>query len=158
MCVFLQVEIWASNKISREERSFIGKWDVKSLIQSSSPELFGPEEPSHNTNVPRNIKFPFPNPIRCRIIWIKMSLSQIDSSTSDIQRDFDLLSFENSFDESKPSRGIETDRKNAFIHAKRIIVFGKSLRPEIGQDAAPNELLRMRSSLNRSPEFGRFRV
>jgi hypothetical protein len=156
--VFLQVEIWASNKIIREERSFIGKWDVKSLIQSSSSDLFEPEEPSSNTKVLRNIKFHFPNPIRCRIICIKMSLSQLDSSPSDIQRDFDLLSFENSFVEAKSSRGIETDRENAFIHAKRIIVFGKSLRPEIGQDASSNELLRMRSSLNRSPQLSRFRV
>jgi hypothetical protein len=153
--VFLQVEIWGGNKVSREEQSFIGKWDIKSLIQSSSPDLLGPEELNNNTNIPRNIKFHFPNPIRCRIIWIKMSLSQLDSSPSDIQRDFDLLSFENSFAEAKPSRGIETDRKNAFIHAKRIIVFGKSLRP---QDASSNELLRMRSSLNRSPQFSRFRV
>ncbi|KAJ4765502.1 hypothetical protein LUZ62_075877 [Rhynchospora pubera] len=150
------VEIWASNKVGREERSFIGKWNVKSLIQSS-PELIGPEE-SSNTNNPRNIKFPFSNPIRCRIIWIKMSLSQLDSRPSDLQRDFDLLSFDNSFAEAKPSRGFEADTKNAVIHAKRIIVFGKSLRPEIGQDASVPELMRMKTFINRSPQFGRFRI
>lgn len=156
--VFLQVEIWASNKISREQRSFIGKWDVKSLVQSSAPELFGPEEAGNNPSAPRNIKFPFPNPIRCRIIWIKLSLSQLNSSTSDLRRDFDLLSFENSFAEAKPSRGLEIDRKNTFIHAKRIIVFGKSLRPEIGQDASVPELMRMKSFLNNSPQLRRYRV
>ncbi|KAH9782879.1 putative phosphoinositide phosphatase SAC9 [Citrus sinensis] len=36
------LQIWASNKIHREERSSRGKWDVQSLITSSS-DLYGPE-------------------------------------------------------------------------------------------------------------------
>ncbi|KAI4992426.1 hypothetical protein ZWY2020_051843 [Hordeum vulgare] len=36
------VEIWASNKIQRDDRTFIGKWDVQSMIVSS-PQLYGPE-------------------------------------------------------------------------------------------------------------------
>ncbi|KAH9782940.1 retrovirus-related pol polyprotein from transposon RE2 [Citrus sinensis] len=37
------VQIWASNKIHREERSSMRKWDVRSLITSSS-DLYGPEK------------------------------------------------------------------------------------------------------------------
>ncbi|KAH9726112.1 hypothetical protein KPL70_008134 [Citrus sinensis] len=39
----IKVQIWASNKIHREERSSMGKWDVQSLITSSS-DLYGPEK------------------------------------------------------------------------------------------------------------------
>ncbi|CAI9263897.1 unnamed protein product [Lactuca saligna] len=50
------VQIWASNKIHKEERPCVGKWDVKSMLTSSS-ELCGPEE--CNTQMPRHIKFDF---------------------------------------------------------------------------------------------------
>ena len=71
--LLVQVEIWASNKIHREDRAFIGKWDVQDII-SSSPQLCGPEKSNRLSEEPRHIKFHFPNPFRCRIISIKMAL------------------------------------------------------------------------------------
>ncbi|KAJ3694465.1 hypothetical protein LUZ60_009945 [Juncus effusus] len=148
------VEIWASNKISSKDRSFIGKWDVKSLI---TDELFGPDQQNPRKTL-RNVKFPFQNPIRCRIIWIKMSLPNSKSSSANLDQQFDLLSFENSFAPKSSPVQDKMERKNNFIHAKRIIVFGKSLRAEIGQEASVQELMRMRSFSPPSQPLDRFRI
>jgi hypothetical protein len=147
-----QVEIWASNKIHREDRTFIGKWDVQDII-SLSPQLCGPEESGSLNEAPRHIKFDFPNPIRCRIISIKMTLPDIDSGSTKVTENFDLLSLDDSsFYESKP-----TNPQISFIHAKRIVVFGNSLRREMGPDTSVG-IMRMRSHLDRSSPLGRFRV
>ncbi|KAJ1271552.1 hypothetical protein BS78_06G135800 [Paspalum vaginatum] len=146
------VEIWASNKIQREDRTFIGKWDVQDII-SSSPQLCGPEKSSRLSEEPRHIKFHFPNTIRCRIISIKMSLPHIGSYPTKFSEEFDLLSLDNSsFYESKP-----INPHNSFIHAKRIVIFGNSLRKEMGPDTSAG-ILRMKSYLDRSPPLGRFRI
>ncbi|RCV39734.1 hypothetical protein SETIT_8G246900v2 [Setaria italica] len=146
------VEIWASNRIQREDRTFIGKWDVQDII-SSSPQLCGPEKSSRISGEPRHIKFHFPNPIRCRIISIKMTLPHIGSHSTKFSEEFDLLSLgDSSFYESKP-----TSPQNSFIHAKRIIVFGSSLRKEMGSDTSGG-IMRMKSYLDRSPPLGRFRI
>jgi hypothetical protein len=149
--LLVQVEIWASNKIQREDRTFIGKWDVQDII-SSSPQLCGPEK-SSRISEPRHIKFHFPNPIRCRIISIKMTLPHIGSHSTKFSEEFDLLSLsDSSFYEAKP-----TGPQNSFIHAKRIIVFGSSLRKEMVSDTSGG-IMRMKSYLDRSPPLGRFRV
>ncbi|TVU20942.1 hypothetical protein EJB05_30548 [Eragrostis curvula] len=146
------VEIWASNKIHREDRTFIGKWDVQDIV-SSSPQLCGPEKSSSMNESPRHIKFHFPNPIRCRIISIKMTLSHIGSRSTKFSENFDLLSLDDSsFYESNP-----TNSHNSFIHAKRIVVFGNSLRKEMGPDTSAG-IMRMRSYIDRSPPLGRFRI
>ncbi|CAL5013070.1 unnamed protein product [Urochloa decumbens] len=146
------VEIWASNKIHREDRTFIGKWDVQDII-SSSPQLCGPEKSSDMSEEPRHIKFHFPNPIRCRIVSIKMTLPYIGSHSTKFSEQFDLLSLgDSSFYESKP-----TNPQNSFIHAKRVIVFGSSLRKEVGHDTSGG-IMRMKSYLDRSPPLGRFRI
>ncbi|OEL28911.1 putative phosphoinositide phosphatase SAC9 [Dichanthelium oligosanthes] len=146
------VEIWASNKIHQEDRTFIGKWDVQDII-SSSPQLYGPEKSSSLSEEPRHIKFHFPNPIRCRIISIKMTLPHIGSRSTKFGEEFDLLSLgDSSFYESKP-----TNPQNSFIHAKRIIVFGSSLRKEMGPDTS-GAIVKMKSYLDRSPPLGRFRI
>ncbi|KAF8722092.1 hypothetical protein HU200_022728 [Digitaria exilis] len=146
------VEIWASNKIQREDRTFIGKWDVQDII-SSSPQFCGPEKSSSMSEEPRHIKFHFPNPIRCRIVSIKMTLHHTGSRSTKFSEEFDLLSLgDSSFYESKP-----TNQHNSFIHAKRIIVFGSSLRKEMGPDTS-GAIMRMNSYLDRSPPLGRFRI
>jgi hypothetical protein len=150
--LLVQVEIWASNKIHREDRTFIGKWDVQDII-SSSPQLCGPEKSSRLSEEPRHIKFHFPNPIRCRIISIKMTLPHNGSGSTKFSEEFDLLSLDDSsVYESKP-----INPQNSFIHAKRIVVFGSSLRKEVGPDTSGG-IMRMKSYLDRSPPLGRFRV
>ncbi|GLT40145.1 hypothetical protein SLA2020_143000 [Shorea laevis] len=69
------VQIWASNKIDQEGRSCMGKWDVQSLIASSS-ELYGPENSTRRDQIPRHVRFTFRNPVRCRIIWITLRLQR----------------------------------------------------------------------------------
>uniref|UniRef100_A0A453JGV2 Phosphoinositide phosphatase SAC9 n=6 Tax=Aegilops tauschii TaxID=37682 RepID=A0A453JGV2_AEGTS len=147
------VEIWASNKIQRDDRTFIGKWDVQSMIVSS-PQLYGPENSGSLDEAPRHFKLHFPNPIRCRIISIKMTLPQIGSSSTKFNEDFsDLLSLdESSFIDSKANNS-----HNSFIHAKRIVVFGSSLPKEMGPDTSV-AIMRMRSYVDGSPSFGRFRI
>ena len=150
--LLVQVEIWANNKIHREERTFIGKWDIQDIV-SSSPHLCGPEKSSSMSEEPRHVKFHFPNPIRCRIVSIKMTLPHIGSRSTKFSEEFDLLSLgDNSFYESKP-----TNPHNSFIHAKRIIVFGSSLRKEMEPDTSGG-IMGMKSYLDRSPPLGRFRV
>ena len=150
--LLVQVEIWANNKIHREERTFIGKWDIQDIV-SSSPHLCGPEKSSSMSEKPRHVKFHFPNPIRCRIVSIKMTLPHIGSRSTKFSEEFDLLSLgDSSFYESKP-----TNPQNSFIHAKRIIVFGSSLRKEMEPDTSGG-IMRMKSYLDRSPPLGRFRV
>ncbi|KAI4992422.1 hypothetical protein ZWY2020_051839 [Hordeum vulgare] len=147
------VEIWASNKIQRDDRTFIGKWDVQSMIVSS-PQLYGPEKSGSLDEAPRHFKLHFPNPIRCRIISIKMTLPQIGSSSTKFNEDFDdLLSLdESSFIDSKANNS-----HNSFIHAKRIVVFGSSLPKEMGPDTSV-AIMRMRSFVDGSPSLGRFRI
>uniref|UniRef100_A0ACD5VBY1 Uncharacterized protein n=3 Tax=Avena sativa TaxID=4498 RepID=A0ACD5VBY1_AVESA len=146
------VEIWASNKIQRDDRTFIGKWDVQDMIVSS-PQLCGPENSSSLDKAPRHIKIHFPNPIRCRIVTIKMTLPQIDSRSTMFNEEFDLLSLDgSSFIDSKPKSA-----QNSFIHAKRIVVFGSSLPKEMGPDTSAG-LMRMKSYLDGSPSLGRFRI
>lgn len=146
------VEIWSSNKIQREDRTFIGKWDVQDIIVSS-PELCGPEKSSSLNEAPRHIKLHFPNPFRCRIISIKMTLPCIGSRSTKFNDEFDLLSLdESSFPDSKPS-----NPHSSFIHAKRIVVFGSSLRKEMDPDASVG-IMRTKSYLDGSPPLGRFRI
>lgn len=153
------VQIWASNKIHKDERSYMGKWDLNSLV-SSSPYLYGPEKSQSDSDIPRHIMFLFGNPVRCRIIWIVLTLAKTGSS-SNLKEEFDLLSFdENPF--AKPRShdfSVGTVADDACIHAKRLIVFGSSVKRE-NQDILPqnSEIMKMKSSLVKSPQWGRFRV
>ncbi|XP_010916119.1 probable phosphoinositide phosphatase SAC9 [Elaeis guineensis] len=155
------VQIWASNTIHRDERSFMGKWDVKSLI-SSSQQLCGPEKPGAESDIPRHMKFQFRNPVQCRIIWMTLTLSQHASSSMNLEEEYNLLSLdENPFAKpDAPASFCGTDKNVTCIHAKRIVVFGKSVRKELGQDASPqaHEMIKMKSFLERSPQLSRFRV
>ncbi|KAK4425168.1 putative phosphoinositide phosphatase SAC9 [Sesamum alatum] len=127
------VQIWASNKIDKEERSCTGKWDMQSLITSSS-ELCGPEKSLKDVKVPRHVKFAFRNPVRCRIIWITLRLPRLLSNSVNFERDIHRLSLdENPF--AQPTRrasvGGEFDSEPC-IHAKRVLVVGRTVRNEIG--------------------------
>jgi len=50
-------------------------------VVSSSPQLYWPEMSHSDNNVPRPVKFLFGNPIRCRIIWITLTLAQPGSAS-----------------------------------------------------------------------------
>lgn len=145
------VEIWASNKIQKEERTVMGKWDVGSLI-TSSPELSGTDKTGNGNQVPRHINFSFKNPVRCRMIWIKLSIQKAGSSSVN----FDLLSLdENPFADYNRHSSLET---NPCLHAKRIIVVGNALKVDPGLSSPPTSDLSVRNWLEKPPPLNRFKV
>lgn len=152
------VQIWASNKIHKDERSFIGKWDVHSLILSS-PYLYGPEKSQSDSDIPRHMKFLFRNLVRCRIIWIELSLAKPRTSPN-MQEDFDLFALdENPFAITGPNdSSVGAVASDACIHAKRLLVFGSSVKRENQDTSRNSELMKMKISLENSPQWGRFRV
>lgn len=153
----MQVQIWASNKINKEERSCMGKWDVQSLIMSSS-EFFGPEKLGGEDKVPRHVKFAFRNPVRCRIIWITLSLQRPGSSSVNFEKDFNLLSLdENPFAQvnRRASFGGSVESEPC-LHAKRILVVGCPVMKETGK-SDPDQM-NLRSWLDRAPQLNRFKV
>ncbi|KAL8150338.1 hypothetical protein V2J09_020146 [Rumex salicifolius] len=78
----------------------MGKWDVHSFLESSK-DLYGPE--NHGAReVPRHVRFSFANPVRCRIIWITLSL----------EKDKAL------------------DERDVCLHARRILVVGSSIKDD----------------------------
>ncbi|KAK6914467.1 SAC domain [Dillenia turbinata] len=152
------VQIWASNKIIKEERSFMGKWDLQSLITSSA--FYGPEK-SKEGGVPRHVKFTFRNPVRCRIVWIMLRLQRPGSSSVNFESNFSLLSLdENPFAEHsrRASFGGPVESEPC-IHAKRIIVFGNPVSKDAGL-ANPHgpDQINVKNWLERAPQLGRFKV
>ncbi|KAM7280849.1 hypothetical protein ACFE04_007983 [Oxalis oulophora] len=154
------VQIWASNKIHREEKSSMGKWDIQSLIRSSS-EFYGPEKSGEGAKVPRHVKFSFKNPVRCRIIWITLRLQRAGSSSINFGNDFNLLSLdENPFAEvnRRASFGA-TVGSEPCLHAKRILVIGNSVKNEMDPASSQGfDQMNLRSWLERPPKLNRFKV
>ncbi|XP_061373421.1 probable phosphoinositide phosphatase SAC9 isoform X2 [Gastrolobium bilobum] len=154
------VQIWASNKIHKEERSFMGKWDLQSMIKASS-DLYGPEKSGTEHKVPRHVKFPFKNSVRCRIIWISLRLQRPGSSSINIGNDFNLLSLdENPFaqDSRRASFGGAAENETC-LHAKRILVVGSPIRKEVylKSQQSPDQL-NLKGWLERAPQLNRFKV
>ncbi|EAY73972.1 hypothetical protein OsI_01856 [Oryza sativa Indica Group] len=82
-----------------------------------------------------------------------MTLNHIDSHSTKFSEEFDLLSLsEGTFSESKP-----TTPQNSSIHAKRIVIFGNTLRKETNPDTSMG-IMRMKTYLDRSQPLGRFRI
>ncbi|KAM2970145.1 hypothetical protein FF2_017151 [Malus domestica] len=152
------VQIWASNKIHKEERSCMGKWDLQSQITSSS-EYYGPEKPVRENEVPRHVKFEFGNPVRCRIIWITLRLQRPGSKSLNLDN-LNLLSLdENPFAEvtRRASFGGKVEREPC-IHAKRILVVGSSVKKEMVDTSQASDPMNLKGWLERSPPLNRFRV
>lgn len=154
------VQIWASNKINREERTCLGKWDVQTLLRSSS-ELYGPEKLGREGQVPRHLKFSFKNPVRCRIIWMTLRLQRLGSSSVNFDKDFNLLSLdENPF--------AEVNRRASFggtvecepcLHARRILVVGSPVKKDLGiVSPQGTDQINLRNWLERAPQLNRFKV
>lgn len=159
LLLYTQVQIWASNKIDKEERSCTGKWDIHPLI-TSSPDLCGPEKSFKDDKVPRHIRFSFRNPVRCRIIWMTLRLPRTGSSSVNLERDFNLLSMdENPFSQlnRRASFGGPVD-SDPCLHAKRILVVGSSVRNEIGASPQHSYQINVRNWLERAPQLNRFKV
>ncbi|KAB5530058.1 hypothetical protein DKX38_020139 [Salix brachista] len=153
------VQIWASNKIQKEERSCMGKWDVQSLATSSS-EIYGPEKLGAEDKVPRHVKFTFKNPVRCRIIWITLQLRRPGSSSINFEKDFNLLSLdENPFAQANRrasfSGAVEND---PCLHARRILVAGAPVKNEMGLTSQSPDQMKFNSWLDRAPQLNRFKV
>ncbi|CAA0820432.1 Probable phosphoinositide phosphatase SAC9 [Striga hermonthica] len=152
------VQIWVSSKLDREERLCTGKWDIQSLLRSSS-ELCGPERSFEDGKVPRHVKFAFKSPFRCRIIWITLRLPRIGSNSVNFENEFNLLSMdENPFAQvgRRASFGGEFDSEPC-IHAKRVIVVG-TVRKEIGTSPQGSDQINVRNWLENPPQLNRFKV
>ncbi|KAK7319802.1 hypothetical protein RJT34_04528 [Clitoria ternatea] len=154
------VQIWASNKIHKEERSLMGKWDLQSVIKASS-ELCGPEKLGTGQKVPRHVKFPFKNSVRCRMIWISLRLQRPGSSSINIGNDFNLLSLdENPFaQETRRASFGGSSESEPCLHAKRILVVGSSIKKEVDlmSQQSPDQLT-LTGVLERAPQLNRFKV
>lgn len=153
------VQIWASNKIDKEERSCMGKWDVNSLIRSSQ-EYYGQEISNGDDKVPRHVKFAFRNPVRCRIIWITLRLPRSGSSSFNLDN-LNLLSLdENPF--------AQVNRRASFggsiasetcLHAKRILVVGSLVKKDMALASSQiTDQPNVKSWLERAPQLNRFKV
>ncbi|KAG6476390.1 hypothetical protein ZIOFF_065630 [Zingiber officinale] len=149
------VQIWASNTIHTDKQS-IGTWDLKSLI-SEFPQLYGPKKHNSEKEIPRHVKFQFRNPVRCRIVWVKLALPHLQPNIGE----YNLFSFDENYS-LRPSDSFAGNVENTrFIHAKRLLVFGKSVKDQ-GQDQdlsiQSTEMMKLRSFLDRSPSLSRFRI
>ncbi|CAA6664753.1 unnamed protein product [Spirodela intermedia] len=147
----IHVKIWAGNKIKTEERSCMGEWDVQSLIAMS--DIYGPETSGTDRDSPRHIKFHFQNPVRCRIIWIELTLPSSGPGSANLERECNLLSLDGSL--SQPHQ--VTSLSDPCIHAKRLIVFGSRVLKESLIDP-PSENMNTNARIERSPKMWRFRV
>ncbi|XP_010276139.1 PREDICTED: probable phosphoinositide phosphatase SAC9 [Nelumbo nucifera] len=152
------VQIWVSNKINKEERSCVGKWDIQSLISSSS-EFYGPEKSGSENDVPRHVKFTFKNQIRCRIIWITLRIRRPGSSSIHLDQEFDLFSLdENPFEHSRRASFGGTVQSEPCIHAKRFLVAGSHVRNDLGLASQRSDNINLKSWLERAPQLSRFKV
>ncbi|XP_051142615.1 probable phosphoinositide phosphatase SAC9 isoform X2 [Andrographis paniculata] len=153
------VQIWVSNKIDKDEKVCTGKWDMMSLI-ASSPELCGPEKSFKNNKLPRHVKLSFRNTIRCRIIWITLRLPRVGSNSVNFEKEFHNLSMdENPFSQysRRSSFGGEFD-SDPCLHAKRILVVGRSVRRDTGLAPQVSDQINVRNWLERPPQLNRFKV
>lgn len=151
------MQIWTSNRIHKEERSCVGKWDVRALI-TSSPELCGPEESGKGGQYPRHIRFDFRNPVRCRLIWIKLTIQKVVSSSISFGKDFNLLSFDED-PPSGPGRRASiggTSESDPCIHAKRILVVGCPVKSDIGRSF--EHASSIKNWLEKGPLLNRYKV
>ncbi|XP_024928266.3 probable phosphoinositide phosphatase SAC9 isoform X2 [Ziziphus jujuba] len=153
------VQIWASNKIHKEERSCMGKWDLQSMIMSSS-KYYGQEKLSREDELPRHVKFEFKNPVRCRIIWITLRLQRTGSSSFNFEN-LSLLSLdENPFALANRRASFGGSAENdTCLHAKRILVVGSPVKKDITQAPSQDtEEMKMKNWLERAPQLNRFKV
>lgn len=145
--------------MQKEERSCLGKWDVQSMISSSS-EFYGPEKLGRDDK-PRHLKFAIRNPVRCRIIWITLRLQRPGSSSVNFEKDFNLLALdENPFSQlnRRASFGGLSETEPC-IHARRFLVVGSPARKEIGLTLAQgSDQINVKNWLERAPQLNRFKV
>ncbi|KAL2470130.1 putative phosphoinositide phosphatase SAC9 [Abeliophyllum distichum] len=153
------VQIWASHKIDDEERPCVGKWDVQSLVTSSS-ELYGPEESFDNDKGPRHVKFAFRTPVECRIIWMTLSLRRPGSISVNIEGDFNLLSMDENpvLQLNRRASSGGPAESDPCLHAKRILVVGRPVRKEILASPQGSDQINVRNWLERAPQLSRFKV
>lgn len=132
---------------------------MQSLVTSSS-ELCGPEKSLQDSKVPRHVKFAFKSPARCRIIWITLRLPRLGSNSVNLGQEFSLLSMdENPFAEQNRRASFGGESGNdPYIHAKRVLVVGRTVRREIGASPQGSDQMNVRNWLERPPQLNRFKV
>ncbi|KAI3952775.1 hypothetical protein MKW92_000098 [Papaver armeniacum] len=129
------VQIWASNKMNKEERSCMGKWEVQSLIQSSS-EYYGLEQSDTQNVIPRHIRFTF------RIQFEILIFFSLD---------------ENPFEHHRRNSFGGTVQSDPCLHARRLLVVGSSVPVEAERLSDNDCVMEQYLSLG-SPELAGFRI
>ncbi|KAJ7567413.1 hypothetical protein O6H91_02G146100 [Diphasiastrum complanatum] len=163
------VEIWCGDILSETERTFLGKWECKDAEGTPLQELYGPGTLTST----RHLKYRFKSVIKCRIVWIKITITVPVSSsasscnqTSIFENSFDLLSFDPTPDSlnrraTSDTQGNEIIRDvTPGIHAQRFLVLGRRLLEDfdyLPSVQAPDKLA-CKSMLDLPPRWARLRV
>ncbi|XP_031497085.1 probable phosphoinositide phosphatase SAC9 isoform X2 [Nymphaea colorata] len=153
------VQVWASNKVSKEERSYLGKWDMGSMVSASS-ELYGPESSNVQKELPRHVRFTFRNPVQCRIIWLLLSLHPPSSSSVILEKGFGELSLQGTMMPSRRNSFGGSAQHTPCVHARRILVTGTPVKSDSTREASfhNSDKINQRAWLERPPQLGRFKV
>lgn len=134
----------------------MGEWSVQSLIAMS--DLYGPETAGTDRDSPRHIKFHFQNPVRCRIIWISLTLPSSVPASVNLERECSLLSLDGSLSQPHQVTSLGgSSTSDPCIHAKRLIVFGSRVLKESLIDPS-SESMNTNARIERAPKLWRFRV
>ncbi|KAG9135943.1 hypothetical protein Leryth_025787 [Lithospermum erythrorhizon] len=152
-----KVQIWASNKLQKDDRSCVGKWDVGSLITSSS-ELCGPEKELKENGSPRHLKFEFKKTVQCRVIWMTLRLQRAGSSSINFENDINLLSLDENPFAFERRASIGGPSTEPCLHAKRILVTGRTVRQDVEASQQSSEEIKIKTWLERPPQLQRFKV
>ncbi|CAN6468275.1 unnamed protein product [Victoria cruziana] len=151
------VQVWASNKVSKEERSYLGKWDMGSLVSASS-ELYGPENSDVQKDLPRHVTFTFRNPVQCRMIWLLLSLRPPSSSSVSLEKGFGELSLQGTAIPNRRNSFGGNTQHAPFVHARRILVTGTAVKSDSTSEVSFHNSDKKRALLERPPQLGRFKV
>lgn len=134
----------------------MGKWDAQFLMKSSS-EYSGPQKLVGEDELPKHVKFVFKNPVRCRIIWMTLSLQRQGSSSFNFEN-INLLSLDdNPFATVTRRASFGGPESETCLHAKRILVVGTLVKKELAQTQGTDQI-NMKSLLERAPRLNRFKV
>ncbi|KAL3752756.1 hypothetical protein ACJRO7_000192 [Eucalyptus globulus] len=146
--------------------------DVPSIINIIFLRILWTRNLAAEDGVPRHIRFTFGNPVRCRILWITLSLQHPGSYSVNLEKDLNLFSLEKNLISQldwRASSAGSTEREPC-INAKRILVVGSMVKKET---RVPRSLIRptncrpvtqgsdqtnSRNWLDRDPQLQRFKV
>ncbi|XP_024545394.1 probable phosphoinositide phosphatase SAC9 isoform X1 [Selaginella moellendorffii] len=160
------VDIWCGSVVTETERVYAGRWEFGSAGGTPQQQLIGPERDPAN---PRHMVFRFRSPVKCRLVWLRLSLPNAanmarPSSAATLTQSFDLLSFDNPVQPQNGRLGQRLGSAQAAatprLHARRIIVTGRKVLddPEVVASPQAPEKSAWKSMLETPARYGRLKV